>query len=108
MRSRIAVSTVPKMPEVYGVAADVPPNAHCETTPVRQAEGRLPSPQDDRCAGVPSPTIARCTSRRIAPTTTFQSGPVVLVPYVGLGDSNALPLPLPDAKSTVWPRSTAV
>src|SRR5688572_24776268 len=107
MFRRIAVRTVPKTPEVYGVAADVPPNAHWETVPVRHADGRLPSPQDERCAGVPSPMIARWLSRRSAPTTTFQSGPVVAVPYVGLGLSNALALPLPAANRTVWPRSTA-
>ena len=101
------MSTVPKTPAVYGVAADVPPNAHCETVPVRQADGRFPSPQLLRWAGVPSPTMARWLSRRIAPTTTFQSGPVVEVPYVGLGESNAFAAPLPAAKSTVCPRSTA-
>src|SRR6266850_2082757 len=107
MLRRTAVSTLPKTPAVYGVAADVPPNAHCETVPVRQADGRLPSPHDERCAGMPSPMMARWLSRRIAPTTTFQSGPVVAVPYVGLGLSKALPFPLPAAKRTVSPRSTA-
>src|SRR5687767_5250108 len=107
MFRRICVSTLPKTPAVYGVAADVPPNAHCETAPVRHADGRLPSPHDERCAGVPSPMIARSLSRRIAPTTTFQSGPVVAVPYVGLELSKALALPLPAANRTVWPRSTA-
>src|SRR4029079_3454937 len=47
-------------------------------------------------------------SRRIAPTITFQSGPVVAVPYVGLGDSKALPLPALAATSIVSPRWTAV
>src|SRR5688500_1939742 len=107
MLRRISVSTLPKTPAVYGVAADVPLKAHCETMPVRQADGRLPSPHEERCAGVPSPTMGRCTSLRIAPTMTCQSGPVVGVPYVGLGVSNALPVPLPAANSTVCPRSTA-
>src|SRR6266545_5021748 len=107
MRRRTSVRTVPKMPAVYGVAADVPPKAHWETVPVRQADGRFPSPHEERCAGIPSPTMARWLSRRIAPTTTFQSGPVVDVPYVGEGDSNALALPLPAANRIVCPRSTA-
>src|SRR5258705_10627526 len=107
MLRRMAVRTFPKMPAVYGVAADVPPNAHCETVPVRQADGRLPSPHEERCAGVPSPMIARWLSRRIAPTTTFQSGPGVAGPYCGLGGSKALPLPLPAAKRIVSPRWTA-
>ena len=46
-------------PEVRPAHAEVPPKAHCETVPVRQAEGRLPSPQEERWAGVPSPTMGR-------------------------------------------------
>src|SRR4029078_641360 len=107
MAWRTWVSTVPKMPAVYGVAADVPPKAHWPTVAVRHADGRLPSPQALISTGMPSPTIARSLSRRIAPTVIVQSFPVSPEPEAICGTSNGLPTPLPAANSTVCPRSAA-